>query len=647
MRRILAVSLCLCFITSGFAFADCPSADVSGDCRVDLEDFVIMASQWLDEGVPEDPNNLTWVYINDPGVPGHEAFNGEMSKYETTNAQYCQFLNAALASGDIYVSTYRVYGSNGSNSGEDFVDETYFMAYEGVGDSWSQITYSGGVFSVRIRDGYDMSNHPVVGVNWYGATAFCNYYGYKLPTEWEWEAVADHEGEFNYGCGTSIDHTKANYDEDNPLDLSQPYTSPVDHYSSYGYGMNDMAGNMVEWTDSIESGDFHILRGGSWESDGNHCSVGNRGCSASSGVMFKDIGFRVCRPERNNMTYIPGGEFEMGDHHGDGYPGELPVHAVLLDSFYMGRYEITNQQYCGYVNSAYPAQIKVDNGVVYASSDSSNSYPYCSTSSAPTGFPDWGEYSQIDHNDVSGTFSVRTKGVSNRDMSNDPMVMVSWYGAVAYCNWRSSEEGYESCYDYSDPNWPCDFSKHGYRLPTEAGWEYAARGGEQSPYYRFPWGDTISHSQANYWSIWEEGSPFSSYDVSPTEGFHPTWNDGIYYPYTSPVGFFDGALKYKSDYNWPGSATSYQTTSGANGYGLYDMAGNVIEWCNDWHDSDYYDTSPYDNPQGPASGTGRVLRAGGWVGNAHHGRVSSRITSNAPPTYRHRSIGFRIVLDLE
>jgi sulfatase modifying factor 1 len=198
-------------------------------------------------------------------------------------------------------------------------------------------------------------------------------------------------------------------------------------------------------------------------------------------------------------------------------------------------------------------------------------------------------------------------------MSDDPMVMVSWYGAVAYCNWRSVEEGYQSCYDLA--TWECDFSKHGYRLPTEAEWEYAARGGENSPYYRFPCGDTISHSQANYYA-----NPGGySYDVSPTTGYHPDWNDGIR-PYTSVVGSFS-----------------------ANGYGLYDMAGNVWEWCNDWYDSNY-NTSPYDKPTGPASGTYRVLRGGGWNSDAGHCRVADRYNG---PDYRGDDFGFRIVLDLE
>jgi formylglycine-generating enzyme required for sulfatase activity len=316
-----------------------------------------------------------------------------------------------------------------------------------------------------------------------------------------------------------------------------------------------------------------------------------------------------CVPD--DMAYIPDGEFEMGDHHGDGSPDELPIHAVFLDSFFMSKFEITNLQYCDYLNSAYDAcDIKVDGGIVYSYSDASNSYPYCNTHS-------YIEHSQIDYNNVSGTFSVRTKGEPPRDMSNDPMVLVSWYGSTAYCNWRSDQEGYETCYNLS--TWDCDFSKKGYRLPTEAEWEYAARGGLSGK--RFPWADpNITHSQANYYS--DASDP---YDVSPTRGYHPAYNDGIY-PYTAPVGSFS-----------------------ANGYGLYDMSGNVFEWCNDWYNSTYYSTSRYDNPQGPVSGArhGRVLRGGGWDSSASNCRVAYRVDGDLSPGYRLNSFGFRVVLDLE
>ena len=275
----------------------------------------------------------------------------------------------------------------------------------------------------------------------------------------------------------------------------------------------------------------------------------------------------------------------------------LPVHSVTLSPFYMGRYEVTNQQYCDFLNSAYSQNlITVTSNVVYQAG-SGTSYPYCDTYQSYM-------YSQINWNGSS--FSVRTK--SGRDMSNDPMVQVSWYGAVAYCNWRSQQEGKPQCYDLT--TWACNFNKKGYHLPTEAQWEYAARGGISG--MRFPWGDTITHSQANY-----ESNSYYSYDISPTRGYHPTWNDGVY-PYTSPVGSFP-----------------------ANGYGLYDMAGNVWEWCNDWYGS--YTSSPKTNPTGPTTGSYRVLRGGVWDYYAFLCRVAYR--NYYTPSSCGNGCGFRLSLD--
>jgi formylglycine-generating enzyme required for sulfatase activity len=141
--------------------------------------------------------------------------------------------------------------------------------------------------------------------------------------------------------------------------------------------------------------------------------------------------------------------------------------------------------------------------------------------------------------------------------SNHPVHTVNWYDCVKWCNARSQKEGRTPCYTVSgsvyktgqsEPD--CNFAATGYRLPTKTEREYAARGGLSSK--RFPWGDTITHSQANYYS-----SSGYSYDVSSTRNFHPTYAK-VEYPFTSPVGAF-----------------------AANGYGLYDMAGNIIEKCND------------------------------------------------------------------
>ena len=236
--------------------------------------------------------NMTWVYINDPGVSGHEGFTGYMSKYETTNAQYCQFLNAALASGDITVSGNDVLGAIGSNSGADFVGQVYYdLAGPGGTDGGvtndggaARINYSGGVFSVD--SGFE--NHPVTYVSWYGATAFCSYYGYRLPTEWEWQAVADYDGSFAYGCGTTINNSIANY-----IGSSHPnVTTVVGAFGTYGYGMCDMAGNVWEWASSVYGESSRVLRGGGWGSIGIDCIVSGRHNGLPI-VASYGIGFRV------------------------------------------------------------------------------------------------------------------------------------------------------------------------------------------------------------------------------------------------------------------------------------------------------------------------------------------------------------------
>jgi formylglycine-generating enzyme required for sulfatase activity len=201
--------------------------------------------------------------------------------------------------------------------------------------------------------------------------------------------------------------------------------------------------------------------------------------------------------------------------------------------------------------------------------------------------------------------------------------MINWFDMLKWCNARSEQEGRVPAY-YTEANQTTvyrsgqvnvqnDWVKWtaGYRLPTEAEWEKAARGGLSDQ--RFPWGNTITHSNANY-----NSDASFAYDISPTRGNHPDYDIGGT-PYTSPVGSF-----------------------APNGYGLYDMAGNVWEWSWDWFAA--YSSTPQTDPRGAATGTYRVLRGGSWY---YDHAASSRVTYRGRldvPTNRYGHVGFRTIL---
>jgi hypothetical protein len=146
-----------------------------------------------------------------------------------------------------------------------------------------------------------------------------------------------------------------------------------------------------------------------------------------------------------------------------------------------------------------------------------------------------------------------------------------------------------------------------------------------SPYCFYPYGDTLNNSRAN---LPNSGDP---YEAGP-------------YPYTTPVGFYDGSLHLKTSYNWPGNATSYQTVNGMNAFGLFDMQGNVWELVNDWYSQNYYSQSPYNNPTGPATGfimpdgkPYRGMRGGNWYNGLDTNGVNdghSRVSNRNPSYYR-------------
>jgi len=156
-----------------------------------------------------------------------------------------------------------------------------------------------------------------------------------------------------------------------------------------------------------------------------------------------------------------------------------------------------------------------------------------------------------------------------------PVTSVNWFDAVEYCAWLAGEW-----------NMPV-------RLPTEAEWEFAARGGLEQK--RFPWGDEPPQERPSYAARWRNGP--------------------------EPVG-----------------------TSPPNGYGLFDMCENVHEWCSDWFDAGYYGISPEENPAGPETGTRRASRGGAWRHHIKIARCAAR--SSIPPEFRYADYGFRIAVGL-
>ncbi len=242
------------------------------------------------------------------------------------------------------------------------------------------------------------------------------------------------------------------------------------------------------------------------------------------------------RPLRNEI-FIQGGTFRMGSASG-GDDDERPVHTVRVDDFSMMATEVTFQDYDAFARAT--GRDRPD---------------------------DWGW------------------GRGTR-----PVINVTWHDAVAYANWLSERDGLTRAYRINGTNVTWNRNADGWRLPTEAEWEYAARGGQSARNTTYAGSSTVSTV------AWYSGNANSR---------------------TQPVG---------------------QKLS--NELGLYDMSGNVWEWCYDWYDGDYYGDSPSANPAGPTSGSRRVLRGGGWDSAARRLRVANRFAGIPENRYGR---GFRLV----
>jgi formylglycine-generating enzyme required for sulfatase activity len=265
---------------------------------------------------------------------------------------------------------------------------------------------------------------------------------------------------------------------------------------------------------------------------------------------------RLVNDGYGDFVFVPAGSFRMGDNFGDGESRERPVHVVELDAFYIGKYEVTNGDW---------RKFRDDPG-------------YDDPKLWPSG-------RVVPKDQVPYWTQAQNHGGGTPGSDDYPVLGVNWDSAVAYCNWLTAKTGKK------------------YRLPTEAEWEKAARGTDQR---RFPWGNEINRSYANYTGAQE-------YDTGRI------------------VGFYDGSKRGE-----------LQTRSNASPYGAYDMAGNVMEWCQDWYSRNYYSASPRKNPQGPENGAYKVVRGGTFFMDPFDLRSYGR--SAAWPSFQaHRMIGFRAV----
>ena len=240
------------------------------------------------------------------------------------------------------------------------------------------------------------------------------------------------------------------------------------------------------------------------------------------------------------MVRIPAGSFRMGS--ADGESDEAPVHDVHVESFLMDCTEMT-QEHCEQLARGNP----------------------------------W----------LSGS-SSHFKGPKL------PVEMVGWDIAALYCNERSRKEGFEPCYD--EETGECNFEVGGYRLPTEAEWEYACRAGAETEYY---FGADARDLKQHAWYVENSGKK------------------------THPVA-----------------------EKKPNAWGLYDMHGNVAEWCNDTYGKGYYGESPTDNPRGPDEGEQYVLRGGAWDCSTNACRAARRVGENpgfADACFAQDAVGFRCV----
>jgi formylglycine-generating enzyme required for sulfatase activity len=477
--------------------------------------------------------------------------------------------------------------------GETEVTQAQYQAVMGVNPSYFS---SNGAGKDRVA-GQSTDRHPVESVSWLDAARFCNklseleelepFYeidgddlrvpdesgpGYRLPTEAEWEYACRGGTTTKYSFGDN----EANSGEYGWFDEnSGGRTHPVGEKRPNPFGLFDMHGNVSEWCWDGYADDYYqrspvddprgadgaserVIRGGGWNpwprfARSAHryewppklwsCHLGFRlaqGPGEIKSVAVTGVSDRRSIPSNPRsltdsigvkLVLIPAGEFLMGSPDGDGASDEYPQHRVRITRpFYLSATEVTRGQFRRFV---------------YA-----------------TGYRTEAEQ--------DGKATWRNRRFEQTD--ENPVVAVSWNDAMEYCRWLSRREGAT------------------YRLPTEAEWEYACRGGATT---RYSFGDDAANLGEYGWLRGNSGGR------------------------THPVG-----------------------GKQPNSFGLFDMYGNVWEWCRDGYADDYYQRSPVDDPQGADGAPGRVIRGGGRDCEPRDARSASR-NCNAPEK-QFNDLGFRV-----
>jgi formylglycine-generating enzyme required for sulfatase activity len=459
------------------------------------------------------------------------------------------------------------------------------------------------------------ANHPAISITWNDAKAFCDYYGYRLPTEAEWEKAARGTDGRNYPWGNVWDQNLCN-NWNGPILPGYAYvdwgrgTLPVGSFPGgvSPYGCLDMAGNIMEWCNDWFSSTYYSISPssnpqGPLSGTDRVCRGGNWGCAGPSLLRCVDrdydymdhksymIGFRVVRdvPSVSALSPSSGNTGTVVTVSGKGFGPSKDSSTITFNGVSAAVITWSSTQIVC-TAPANGAVIVTVNGI--ASNDDKLFSEFMVFVAIPAGeFPmgSAGGYSneQPQHTVYLDAYDIGKYEVTNAQFS----AFVAASGYLAQGDWQNDDGhlvGYSTdypdnpvvCVSWNDAKAFCDY--YGYRLPTEAEWEKAARGTDGRNY---PWGSTWDKDKCNSWT-----GPVLVGMANLYEGRG-----------TLPVGLFDG--------------NHFPALNGASQYGVMDMAGNVREWCNDFYDGTYYVSSPYSNPQGPATGSDRVLRGGSWSDN--------------------------------